>query len=296
MTTKINLQFCTKEEGQKLLQNADEYLNNLFPYERGLRMGSNKEEELDVFKSYVVEQVLEWTNEEKTKMLETYTEIEKDIQKYNMLLPEVITLIRTNGKEDVPGCRAYCRKNIIVYNDNALASDPASLYELLAHELFHIHSQNDLKKRSQYYEIAGFKTCNEIELPECLKNRRVTNPDAPLINIRIEVTYQENKVWAVPVLLYDENKEGGFFSKIYLKYMVVELDNNSNLWKSVNKDNPILFSVDECSNYYEQIGRNTNYNIHPEEIFASCFQTLHLVDKVYKNPELIDRFKEILKS
>lgn len=78
--------------------------------------------------------------------------------------------------------------------------------------------------------------------------------------------------------------------------MVVQLDSDTNEWKSKNEKEPVLFSVDECLNYFEQIGRNTGYNIHPEEIFASCFQTLHQTDKVWVNPDMIEKFREVLKS
>jgi hypothetical protein len=107
-------------------------------------------------------------------------------------LPEPIHLIKTTGREDVPGADAYCRKNtIVLYKSLVFGFNFEVGWEfsgILIHELFHIQSQNDPVKRKQLYALIGFRECNEVTLPEEFLANRITNPDAPKLNALITVT------------------------------------------------------------------------------------------------------------
>ena len=89
-------------------------------------------------------------------------------------------------------------------------------------------------------------------------------------------------------------KEGSFFIICHL---------SSWLWKKTrttkctNLSMLIMFrfswGIEEIGNFYEQIGKNTNYIIHPEEILADNFALLVMGQKV-SSPWLLDKLKSFL--
>jgi hypothetical protein len=48
------------------------------------------------------------------------------------------------------------------------------------------------------------------------------------------------------------------------------------------------------SSYHEQIGRNTGYIIHPEEVLADNFALLLLGRTAVKSPHILDRLRASL--
>ncbi len=48
------------------------------------------------------------------------------------------------------------------------------------------------------------------------------------------------------------------------------------------------------SGFYEQVGRNTGYIIHPEEILADNFALLVLAQKNVRSPQILDDMRTIL--
>jgi hypothetical protein len=58
---------------------------------------------------------------------------------------------------------------------------------------------------------------------------------------------------------------------------------------------PMLYSFKELSGFIEQVGKNTNYIIHPEEILADNFKLLIKGDSNVLSPEIIERLREALK-
>ena len=54
--------------------------------------------------------------------------------------------------------------------------------------------------REKLYKAIGFEKCDEVEFPAALKDRRITNPDAPRNNHCIRVQVGGKPVWAVPII------------------------------------------------------------------------------------------------
>ena len=52
--------------------------------------------------------------------------------------------------------------------------------------------------------------------------------------------------------------------------------------------------MSEIGNFFEQVGRNTQYIIHPEEIMADNFTFAILGKEDLSNPELVAEIKEVL--
>jgi hypothetical protein len=57
---------------------------------------------------------------------------------------------------------------------------------------------------------------------------------------------------------------------------------------------PIVVAIDEVSGYFEQIGRNTRYLIHPEEIAADNFMLLATGAPEVPSPEITTGIARVL--
>jgi hypothetical protein len=58
----------------------------------------------------------------------------------------------------------------------------------------------------------------------------------------------------------------------------------------------VLASPEEVSRFFEQVGRNTNYVIHPEEILADNFALLVLDEHNVPSPEILEKTQRILEQ
>lgn len=79
----------------------------------------------------------------------------------------------------------------------------------------------------------------------------------------------------------------------YLKIGLVPL--NEEMIPLQQDGKTIIYSLDDATDFYDQVGKNTSYVIHPEEILADNF-ALTLINKAdVPNPEIISRIKAVLK-
>ncbi len=291
----VTLHFATKDEAVKLLLERNDYYDRMFPNEMGYRIGTNKATDTATFKKYVVKHTEDWDED----MIEETTEEFKDVleniydREFKFKLPKVIDLVRTDSLEDIRQCCAYCRNNCIIFNINCFISSYSPPFSIIAHELFHIHSQNNELKREKYYKMLGFTLCNEIEVPSSLDDKRLTNPDAMYVNVHISVNWKDKEVDVTPILLYDRTRGNSFMQCLYIVLMVVDIDNIV-VPRLVNEE-PITFPVEDCEGFYEKVGRNTDYIFHPEEIVATCFEKL-ICDEKFDTKWVKDKFKKILKE
>jgi hypothetical protein len=59
---------------------------------------------------------------------------------------------------------------------------------------------------------------------------------------------------------------------------------------------PRLVPMSEVDGFYEQVGWNTGYILHPEEILADNFALLMLRERNVRSPEVIQKLEGILKA
>jgi hypothetical protein len=64
----------------------------------------------------------------------------------------------------------------------------------------------------------------------------------------------------------------------------------------VEVDSPVLLEAGEVSGFYEQVGENTGYIIHPEEILADNFALLMMRDQELKSPQITQRIGALLRD
>jgi len=209
-----------------------------------------------------------------------------------------ILLIKTSGEEE--GGAGYTRANAVML-PQALA-DESELERLLAHEIFHVVSRNNPELKHALYEAIGFKECGELALPPALAVRKMTNPDAPANEHCIEVQVDGASAWAMPILLsreerYDPAANVPFFGYLTLSMLLVERAANAGApAQPVERDGaPIILPFNRVGGVFEQIGHNTEYVIHAEEILASNFELLVHGTAGARSPEVLERIRAELK-
>jgi hypothetical protein len=207
-------------------------------------------------------------------------------------------MIKTTGAEE--GNAAYTRGTAVIIPREELAKAQKNLASMICHELFHILSRQSAELREELYGIIGFTPCDDLEFPKELATRKITNPDAPRNNHFIRLEIEGKKCPAIPVLLsreetYDEARGGEFFEYLDFKFLLVELKSGSKRPEPIYENSaPRLAGPEDVSGFLEQVGKNTQYLIHPEEILADNFALLVLGKKEVQSPEILQKMKAVL--
>ena len=174
--------------------------------------------------------------------------------------------------------------------------DERVLQRLLAHEIFHVASRNNPDLKRALYRTIGFEECGEVVLPPALALRKMTNPDAPVNEHCIEVTVDGAKVWGMPILLAREERFDPAAGRAFFEYLTLSMllvERTGATARPLTRDGaPVLVPLNRVAGFLEQVGRNTNYIIHAEEILASNFELLVVGDdNPAPSPELLERIR-----
>jgi hypothetical protein len=177
-------------------------------------------------------------------------------------------------------------------------ADERELERLLAHEIFHVASRSNPTLKRELYGTIGFEPCGEVSLPPALAARKMTNPDAPVNEHCIEVQVDGSSVWGMPLLLsrqerFDPTAGIPFFGYLTLSMLLVERDGASS--RPLERNGAVvLVPFNRVGGLQEQIGRNTEYVIHAEEILASNFELLVEGAPNAPSPEVLERIRQVL--
>ena len=292
------IHFAVESEGRTMLAAKDDFIERLSQFDRSARMKVDRAVSEDEFMAFVGRNVVNWTKEEMQIVQVAVEAIQPLLRELPLSLPPIIQVIKTTGAEE--GNAAYTRGTAIVLPKSELAKSQKKLERLICHELFHILSRQNRELREKLYQIIGFSQCDEIEFPPELKRRKITNPDAPRNDHFIRVKIDGHERLAVPVLLssaevYNVKRGGEFFEYLEFQFLVVERSSDPRRLKPVYEgSSPRLLGPQGISGFMEQIGRNTNYIIHPEEILADNFALLVLGEQNVASPEILQKMREVL--
>jgi hypothetical protein len=295
-STKVH--FASQSEGRQILAAKDDFILRLSPFDRSARMKTDKAISESKLLEFVGSNVVEWTKEEMQTAQAAIEAIQPLLRELPLSLPPTIQLVKTTGAEE--GNAAYTRATAIVLPQSALGKGQQELQKLICHELFHILSRQNSELRERLYGIIGFTKCNEIKLPPELERRRITNPDAPRNDHFIRLQIDGHESLAVPILLstvetYDVKRGGEFFEYLQFHFLMVEKNSDSQTFEAVSDgSSPRLVGLQGVSGFMEQVGRNTDYIIHPEEILADNFALLILHEHNIASPEILQKMKEVL--
>ncbi len=272
--------FATPDEGRQILTTRDDFVQRMSPFDRAARMKTDLDVSEERYLEFVGENILAWNETEIEKMTLAVQGIQDQLKALAVPFPSKVYVIKTTGNEE--GGAAYTRSNAVVLPKSMLAAPIASLQKTICHELFHVMSRAHPDLREKLYPVIGFVKCGEVEFPANLKSRKITNPDAPRNDHCIQLRVGDKECWAVPILFsnvarYDTQRGGAFFRYLQFQLLLVEHPDNTETTDASRVDSePKLVDVRQVSGFYEQVGRNTGYIIHPEEILADNFAFLVL--------------------
>jgi len=291
--------FATVESARGILTNRDEFIRALSPFDRSARMKVDHDVAEAEFLAFVARAAQPWTPEEKNRLIEVLQTLGQRLAAWNLPLPPTLVLIKTSGAEE--GNASYTRANAMVLPQKELSASASGLEDLIAHELFHIISRHNPELRKRLYRMVGFNPINEITVPEELRTRKITNPDGVQTGWMISITNNDHAISTVPILHasavhYDLQKGGEFFD--YLVFKLLAVTNRAGAWQPLLSADgqPRLIDLREANGYLEQVGRNTDYIIHPDEILAVNFVLLVNGKTNVATPRILSDMKAVLQS
>ncbi len=291
------VRFATQEEGAQVLSREDAFTRSLSRFDLQSRLKTTRDVSADALTRLAAGQVRAWTPEEIAAISSTIRSLRTRLESYPSLFPDTVLLIKTTGEEEAGA--AYCRQNAIVLPEPMAVRSAEFLERLLAHELFHILSRHNLERQKQLYAVVGFRPCTEIDLPASLRDRKITNPDAPHLDYFIELRTQDGVIPATPILFslsdsFDPASDRTFFQ--YMQFRLLQLEtNHRELRPALDQEgNAILIDPQKSPSYFDQIGRNTGYIIHPEEVLADNFAHLVLGANSLSTPHIVDDMRRVL--
>ena len=192
------IHFTTVTEAKALLANQDIYIKGLSPFERAAKIRQAGPVSTDQYINFIKDQAIEWTDEDKAKLREVIAAAKPKLTRFAKHLPERIDLIKTTGNDE--GAAPYTRGTSIILPRRRAGQSAKGLERLFYHELFHIISRKNTKLRDELYALIGFHPCGVVSLPDDLMPRRISNPDAPVVEHCIRVTENDMPHWVAPVL------------------------------------------------------------------------------------------------
>ena len=300
----VVVHFATKPEGQAALMRHDAFTRELSKFDLQIHLKTEKEASLEAVLKMMAGEVRPWTAKEQAKLTTIVALLGERLDRWKLPLPKTVLLVKTTGKEESGA--AYCRANAIVLPQNMIDQNETGLQRLLTHELFHVLSNQNPKLRNKLYEIVGFHPCDPIQLPAGLKDRKITNPDAPLLEHVIKLEIDGQPVHAVALLYsatpYSRNRPGNLFSYMKFGLLVVEQKPGAATthWEPVLSDGqPRILSPSPKAlpSYFQQIGLNTGYIIHAEEVLADNFQLLvGPTSKKIRTPRILQQMDAVFKQ
>lgn len=291
--------FRPADQSRSILATPDQFTRRLSPFDRSARLKSDRPVDQATYLKFAAAQALDWTSEEQSALAAALEKVKDKLLTLQLRsLPPQIDLIKTTGAEE--GRAAYTRGAAIILPQNTLGRPGPALEALLCHELFHVLSRHDQALRQRLYHTIGFEPCAELRLPEPLSQRRITNPDGPVSDYCIKIQVDGQEEWAIPILYsrsetYDPNQGGEFFDYMVFQFAIIDQRVVEGATRPKTDGGAVrLVNPQQAGGFFEQIGRNTKYIIHPDEVLADNFVLIATSQREIASPELLARIEQVL--
>lgn len=288
---QINLRYVDAEQARTLLSQEDVTTRqwSRFDYEARLgRKGGTRQELI----RFIADQARDWSEEDKQRMQEAADTLNSHIKALNLslTLPEEIRILKTTMAEE-GGAGGYTRMDYIVVEEQIARMKPQQASYLLAHELFHVLTRNNPDFREKMYKLIGFSIApEEFEVPADLRDVVITNPDVNRFDSYARFRIKGEERPCTMLIYANKPYEGGSFFN-YLTIGLMPLKNG----KAEQQDGKtVIYGINDAENFFDLVGRNTDYIINPEEILAENFAFLLTRKSVTANPELIEKMRQAL--
>lgn len=292
---KISYRFATRAEAQMLITDIDNFTNRLNSFDINLRLGKENGRKSELLR-LAMNETLNWSETEKKKITAAFKSLQAKIdkQKLKIKYPQEVILVKTSMKEEM-NVAAYTRRNWIALGEKYInESTPESLEYLLAHEMFHLLTRSNKDFKKSVYSVIGFNvTDRELFFPIDIIEKRISNPDIEMYDSYAEFTINGQKQKCSMMIYSAIPFSAENTLSDYLSVGLIPL--NDSLIPLQENGQTVIYSIDQAEDFYQKIGKNTEYIINPEEILADNFAYLVTQKKNLPNPEIIQKIAAILK-
>jgi len=290
--------FATVVEGRAVLGARDDYVQATTPLERSAKLNTTEAVGEERFRQHMQNAVQDWTPEQRANLNPLLDRMAGFLKGLRWQRPERILLVQADAtlEDDAPHTRA----NAIILPQSVYARGPGFMAYLLAHETFHVLSRNNPALREALYAAIGFQRCDTVSIPPAVQALRITNPDAVESRHTIALRFQGQPVDVLPYIRFASDAidpRAGFISQVQVAWMPVDRQGGA----CVVRAGPLERGAppQAYEGLFEQIGRNTQYLFHPEEILADNFAQLFLTTmrgstEGVASPEVLERMRTIL--
>lgn len=292
-TTRITAHFATVEEGQQRMRDRtlfhDQITESMLPFFLQKEGGT-----LEEYIEYSAEQVMEFTPQEAQRVLDTLAWLQDELEDHGLRLPDPgeITFVKSTGKEAV-GSAGYTSEGTIFLARLTFSPEyytDEMFRELIVQELSHCLSRLFPEYRQALYSLIHFTVLDEdIEVPEEIWGQIIANPDVEHHDSCATFTIDGERKDCYLVFLTDsvfEKAGDSFFSG---KYSGIVPLNGSRVYR-----------VDEVDDFWDVVGRNTEYVEDPEEVMSMNFAyaVMHLDDGYdgFESPEILEGIVDYLRT
>lgn len=313
------VEYMTEAAGEVLIlkDELEPFFEELGNLELEIRlMDSFKENDraanIQQFKDQMAASVQEWQEEELAFVKEIFEEAYVLCSQITPeLFPENLQLILTDGTEE--NNAFYTRDAAIIIPRPTMQrmnneKGRERFLQTMVHEVFHVYSRLNPEKQRKLYEMIGYDRIENLDIGSMLQKRKLTNPDGVDYRFKINVVKPNGDAVPTVLMIYSKHPEftpenGSFFQ--YLAYDLFEIEKTKEGdWRVKEGDNPTAIPINKVSGFREQVGNNTDYIIHPDEILADNVAILAMSKKTGKLPsrvdeegrELLEKVERILKE
>lgn len=281
---KQKIIFASVEQGQAQIVNdpVEGYFERVRSLDMQIQMSSvsrgDKATLRKDYEEYLKEGVMEWTDAEKKYVTAVFnTAFEAVSAIAPDIFPDNLLLIKDNMNHYGEGV-FYTREKAIIIPVNTLKEqDKSDFTKTMLHEIYHIYARYNTKKRDLMYARIGYTPIEPPKVPEVLEKRILLNPDGVNFNYSIEVTDKNtNKKMTVMPIIFSKNLSfspdlKGFFQ--YLEFALFEVEDGE---VKTTRNGTSTVRIKDLTGFYDQIGTNTQYIIHPDEVLADNFTLICL--------------------
>jgi hypothetical protein len=292
----LTLAFASPEEAAAILGASDPFTRAMNLLDRRIRVQSRAAVTEMVVLEFLRTQAVAWSADERRRLQPMFDDVSARTRTVAPMLAGRVPVVRSTSA--VESGLPHTRGGAIVLPERTLGWTDPEIRRVLAHELFHILTRRDPALRDRLYAAIGFRPCAAVDVPADMTAMKLTNPDAPEERFAVLVRYLGVELEVVPRVLST--------AKDLAAALATPLDGQVEVWfvaiardgdrcrAVIGPDGPVRLLPRDLENFFEQVGRNTRYVIHPEEILADNFARLVLGERSVPSPDVLDRLRKAL--
>ena len=277
----------TKDDKENYFSQVN-YLDMSIQMKKNINPETPRNEVLHEYKTFLKQDVLDFTKEEKDFINEVFKEAFELSNKVSPnIFPKELRLIKTHANHYGKGAfytREHC---IIIPKETLVEPNHDRFMETMFHEMSHIYTRYHPEKRKQLYGFIGFKkigTLSNLTMKNELKERVLLNPDGINFAYAIDLKEKNDQSYsAIPIIFANETKyvsrKPSFFHYLGFSLFKIKMQSQNDVTVVSDEEGLSTIDMDHVPDFFEQITDNTGYIIHPDEIIADNFMFIMMREK-----------------